>query len=54
MTVGEGIPGMTRYPFSFLARTEEELPFEILLTKRLFYNKKKPINTRGSENAGVK
>jgi hypothetical protein len=46
MTIGEGIPGMTRYPLSFLARTEEELPFEILLTKRLFYTKKMPINTK--------
>jgi hypothetical protein len=48
MTVGEGIPGITRYPLSFLARVEEELPpFEILLTNKLFYTKKMPINTKG-------
>jgi hypothetical protein len=46
MILGEGIPGMTRYPLSFLARTEEELSSEILLTKRLFYNKKMSINTK--------
>jgi hypothetical protein len=46
MTVGEGIPETTGYPLSFLARTEEELSSEILLTKRLFYNKKMSINTK--------